>query len=71
MIHSHRWLFLNVNFAFWLQRDIATQSQNAEHYTLIMDTLWNRLDEPAEKWRKVYKALILLGEEKFLFHGAN
>jgi len=41
-------------------QEIVVAANDPEEFNLIMETLWQRLDEVGENWRKCYKALTLL-----------
>jgi hypothetical protein len=43
-----------------LRKFVAEATNNYEHFLLIMQTLWKRMESRQKDWRHVYKALLLI-----------
>ena len=41
-------------------QEIAAASHSYEHFPLIMQTLWERINDTGKNWRHVYKSLLVL-----------
>ncbi|KAL0483612.1 hypothetical protein AKO1_011462, partial [Acrasis kona] len=43
-----------------LRREIAEATNNYEHFLLILQTIWKRLESRGKDWRHAYKSLLML-----------
>lgn len=50
-------------------REIANLTFDYQEYSVVMKEVWNKVDYPKEKWRQIFKALVLL--EYLIKHGAE